>query len=266
MLRFSCIVAFGVFACIPALGVCATAENSVNHHPPDWLHVSVQQVPDGFAATTYQEMWTKRFVPHGMQQSSEAVKIEKSDDVQFLEALSKFELSMADYSWHFQNPQGLRWPTRAIRIYLSDSSTYKVNVVAYCESSDHACAQWVESLHSMKAPQPRSYTDKTHLLQWQEVVLHEPCTPGPIRMPDPQLPPDAPSNNSSGRVIMRLLTNPCGEVRGYQVERSSRLRHLDRAATDTVLLWRIDLSPEQKRKGIGAIVSVPLDFALPAKK
>lgn len=73
---------------------------------------------------------------------------------------------------------------------------------------------------------------------WRESVATEACSPGPVSTPAPAYPYAALRNGASGRVVLGLFINRCGDVRDAWVVESSGDRDIDRAAVRAALKWK----------------------------
>lgn len=105
------------------------------------------------------------------------------------------------------------------------------------------------------APPP---ADPAQYEAWREAVATEACTPGPVSMPAPTYPTTAMRHGASGRVVLGLFINRCGDVRQAWVVESSGHADIDRAAVRAALRWKT-----QPPDGAASIVArVPIDFDL----
>lgn len=94
---------------------------------------------------------------------------------------------------------------------------------------------------------------------WREAVATEACSPGPVHTPAPAYPYTALREDASGRVVLGLFMNRCGDVRDAWVVESSGSRDIDRAAVRAALKWKA--SPPADGAAT-ATASVAIDFDL----
>lgn len=95
---------------------------------------------------------------------------------------------------------------------------------------------------------------------WVESLATEACTPGPVSTPSPHYPARALSDGGSGRVVLELLSNRCGDVRDAWVLESSGHRDIDRAAVRAALKWKLAPPPEGSPTGRSR-VAIDFEFA-----
>jgi TonB family protein len=236
---------------------------------PEWQELVTVATPPGSVAARYQALLTAQL------QADAELYGKQAWLKQFL-ASAEFRFGPATFSdtdthspveWHFQSPGDARWPTRAIRRQFQAGTPYRVQVEVHCDDTAKACADFVEQARRMPAPRPPFPTSATADLQawdqstraWREIVLREACEPGARQMPAPRYPSSALRQGVTGKVILILLANPCGEVRDATIEVSSRSRDLDRAALDVARRWRVNM-PADVPPGTGAIMRVPITF------
>lgn len=106
------------------------------------------------------------------------------------------------------------------------------------------------------APPP---VEREKYAAWREAVATEACTPGPVHMPAPTYPYTAIRNGTSGRVVLGLFINRCGDVRDAWVMESSGNIDIDRAAVRAALKWKASPSSDGAAT---ATASVAIDFDL----
>lgn len=107
------------------------------------------------------------------------------------------------------------------------------------------------------APPP---ADRGQYAAWSESVATEACTPGPVHTPAPAYPYTAMRNDASGRVVLGLFINRCGDVRDAWVMESSGSRDIDRAAVRAALKWKAS-PPADGAATATARVAIDFDLA-----
>ncbi|WP_295363783.1 energy transducer TonB [Arenimonas sp.] len=107
------------------------------------------------------------------------------------------------------------------------------------------------------APAP---LEREQYAAWSESVATEACTPGPVHTPAPAYPYTAMRNEASGRVVLGLFINRCGDVRDAWVMESSGSRDIDRAAVRAALKWKAS-PPADGAATATARVAIDFDLA-----
>jgi hypothetical protein len=149
-------------------------------------------------------------------------------------------------------------PTRAWRdIDRSGETGYDVERIGYCRGGDDACGAWFASGRH-RAPRPRLASGDRAEAEWINRVMQEPCDRQAEYRPSlaPLQAAVARAYLAPTDVALRLLHNPCGEVRDVGILQGSRNRDVDRA----LMTWaRKAVLPEAVRDsgGRGAVSLLP---------
>ena len=106
------------------------------------------------------------------------------------------------------------------------------------------------------APPPE---DRNLYEAWATSVASEACTPGPASTPAPAYPAKALRLQASGRVVLALFTNRCGDVRDAWVAESSGNADIDRAAVRAARAWKLPPRPDGAAAGHSR-VAIDFDF------
>ncbi|HEY0505927.1 MAG TPA: TonB family protein, partial [Lysobacter sp.] len=150
-------------------------------------------------------------------------------------------------------------PDSAVQVIdRSDAKAYRILARVYC-TGDAACRALREETAQMAAPEPATDADSASYAAWQAVVMREACTPGPKEMQAPMYPASLARNGEGGHVELRLLVNPCGEVRAVRLGKTSGFPQLDQVTINKAWRWRL----YAERQAEGAVVRVPVDFVPP---
>lgn len=158
--------------------------------------------------------------------------------------------------WKFFDPDRSDWPTRALHVVdRSTEDDYAITVHVLCEDAAASCAELRSQAESWPAPEPGTQVSSISHRQWQRLVQAEACTEGPVHQPTPPYPPAALRAGAQGAVSVLVLLNPCGEIRGAWIEKSSGNRDIDRSAVRTLKTWRM-----HEHSVLGR---VPIAFSLP---
>lgn len=107
------------------------------------------------------------------------------------------------------------------------------------------------------APPP---AERGQYAAWSASVATEACTPGPVHTPAPAYPYTAMRNEASGRVVLGLFINRCGDVRDAWVMESSGSSDIDRAAVRAALKWKAS-PPADGATTATARVAIDFDLA-----
>lgn len=231
---------------------------------PAWLEVVAAPSSAPTIAEIYQSLLVTQFMPGDLVDDPAAVeRFRGSEDYRFQEHRSSTDVASGSLAgqWKFHNPGAQRWPTQALRIEFPEPDRYKVRATLYCIASRSDCTRLMATTRQMKAPQPSWNAGESLRRQWYELVVRERCSAGPHHAPAPRYPPAALRSEISGVVTLRILLNPCGEVRGTWITASSRNRDLDRAAVAAVQEWRLQPLPPPMTN-TGGMISVPVRFSL----
>lgn len=140
-----------------------------------------------------------------------------------------------------------------------EMQTYVAERWGYCSESRSACEAWFERGRH-RAAKPRNTMAAIAHLQWRERTLQETCTPGPKFRPplDAIERAIARSGLTTATVVLRLVLNPCGDVRDADIETGSGDSAIDRMFVAWALRSRMPLGP--RPAGRGAIGRLPISL------
>lgn len=235
----------------------------------EWQELVVAPVTPGSVGNRYQALLTAALQADAdlYGKRGELKEFLASDEFRYGQPGFRATDGGAPVEWHFQRPDNARWPNRAIRMQFLEGMPYRVQVEVHCDDTVDACAAFLDQTRRMRAPQPPFPASTTAdmpaweaaMRAWRNIVVREACEPGVRHVPPPRYPQSALRQGITGKVVLNLLANPCGEVRDAFVEVSSGSRELDRAALDVVREWRIAM-PADVPAGSGARLRVPITF------
>lgn len=227
-----------------------------------WLQVEVAGAKADTVAQVYRDQLMLWYRASDAMDEAELAGLPQADYFAFRPDLTRFNIEEGEQSgaWAFVPPQQGRWPVAAVQVIdRSDPGRYRILARVYCDASTPECRKLREETAAMAPPEPSVASDSEAYSAWEKLVMGERCTPGPKRMSAPRYAPSLARNGLGGSVALRLLVNPCGEVRSVRLAESSGQSALDQASIDTAWSWRI--YPERQKEG--AIVRVPVDFVPP---
>lgn len=222
---------------------------------PDWRQLVDAVVKPGDVAALYQALLRERYA------ELRSVSVESAplpaEELRYDPLLTQFHLQGPHAgTWVFFNPREQTWPTQALHLVdRSNEFEYRVTEHLFCEDDAAACATLREHAAQARAPEPDTSFNAMSYRQWEHLVMHETCTPGPVQKSPPPYPLAAVRAGIEGTTVVRILVNPCGEVRAGSVYKSSGNRELDRSAVKTVRRWRV------AEHSMAALVGI--DFRIP---
>lgn len=228
----------------------------------DWLQIETIAAGDT-VAQLYREQLLAWYRDSGALDRTELGTLPDAEYFAFRPDLTRFTIESGPSAgqWTFTPPHSGRWPDSAVQVLdRSDDTRYRVLARVYCDPATAACRKLRDDTVLMAAPEPPTDVASASYAAWQKLVLSEACTPGPRDKAAPRYPAALARNGEGGRVVLRLLVNPCGEVRAVRLDESSGHAQLDQSTIDTAWGWRI--YAERQPEG-GAIVKVPVDFVPP---
>ncbi|HZX77046.1 energy transducer TonB [Lysobacter sp.] len=227
-----------------------------------WLQVEMAGAKADTVAQVYRDQLMLWYRASEAMDEAELAALPQADYFAFRPDLTRFNIEEGEQSgaWTFLPPQQGRWPVAAVQVIdRSDAGRYRILARVYCDAPTPECRKLREDTAAMAPPEPSLASDSAAYSAWQQLAMHESCTPGPKHMPAPHYAAPLVRNGLGGTVALRLLVNPCGEVRSVRLAESSGHPALDQASIDTAWSWRI--YPERQEEG--AIVRVPVDFVPP---
>lgn len=258
-------------ACL-ALAWLPDAAAEAAHAPtttPEWQQVEVIATTPGSVAARYQALLRAEVQADALLYGKQAQATQwlDSDAFRFGKATFTSADSQTAVEWHFADPGQARWPSRALRHEFAAGPDYHVRTEVHCDEPAETCAGFVQEARRIPAPRPPAPASAvadlqpwvTALAAWQKVVMRESCVEGPRHVPSPRYPATALTEGVTGVVVLKLLVNPCAQVRDVTVEKSSGSRELDRAAVDVARQWRLTM-PADVPAGKGAKLRVPVTF------
>lgn len=244
------------------IGLAAGPAASAPRSGSDWLQVESVGSGSDTVARVYREQLLAWYRNSGAMNTQELETLPQADYFAFRPDLTSFSIDQGDFAgqWTFAPPQQGRWPDTAVQVLdRSDAAHYRILTRVYCDPGTAACRRLREETARMPPPEPPTDIASPSYATWQTLVMSEACTPAPKTNAAPKYPPSLAAAGEGGRVVVRLLVNPCGEVRAVRLEESSGFAKLDQSTIDTAWRWRL-YSERQKE---GAIVKVPVDFVPP---
>jgi TonB family protein len=210
---------------------------------PIWAHVT-RQVTDQDLTPIYRSVLLAANPSPSTEQAAELAH--RLEDPKHLPSPFDGDIEVAEgpltghwnfYSWRNQ------FPVAAIHSTASTTLPYSATVETFCQPGFEHCDMLDWRLGELAAPQPGPAGQFEELTKaWVDVVLTEACTHSRgwdlgIHYPKSEL-----EAGVGGSVELELLYNPCGDVRGAWVLKSSGHRELDRAAVASVQRNRIQKS------------------------
>lgn len=145
--------------------------------------------------------------------------------------------------WHFTRPAAANAePASAVRFRVADHSPYSVGATIFCAPS--TCADLLQRLARLPPLEPGLEADNAVRGEWLRAILGEQCRHATSSTPPPRYPREELRREIGGRVELRLVVNPCGEVRAASTRKSSGNLGLDRAARRQALAWRLPAGSE----------------------
>jgi TonB family protein len=228
--------------------------------PAEWLHVEPAGGDD--VALVYREQLLSWYRTSGAMKESELATLPDADYFAFRPDLTSFAIEQGEFAgqWTFMPPEQGRWPDTAVQVVdRSDATNYRIAARLHCDPATAACRKLRADTLRMPPPEPPSDVASASYYAWEQLVMQEACTPAPEAKAVPKYPVSLAQAGEGGRVVLRLLLNPCGEVRAVRLDESSGFAKLDQSSIDTAWQWR--LYPERQKEG--AKVKVPVDFIPP---
>jgi TonB family protein len=236
--------------------------------PTDWRRVVMHEVGEGEVGAQYRKVhalglgWPEtdegrrgyaKAVPHyspftssGPDTFRDRATDGRGEWTVIEPAPAKRELAYKD--GHIVSPPPLPWPTQLVLVVPeSTDADYRVALHAWCENAAD-CASLRGKVMQWAAPPPPMATPAVDR-QWEAIALAEPCAEAPPKQAPIRYPPRV-----SGKVVVQVVVNPCGEVRRARLVESSGNRQLDSALIDVMRRSRL----AQKR----VIGVVPLEYIL----
>lgn len=227
-----------------------------------WLQVETIAAGET-VAQLYREQLLAWYRDSGTLSGAELAALPDAEYFAFRPDLTRFAIENGGLAgqWTFSPPQNGHWPDSAVQVIdRSDADSYRILARVYCAPASSACRKLRDETAQMAPPEPSTDIASPGYAAWQALVMKESCTPAPIDKATPPYPAALARNGEGGRVVLRLLVNPCGEVRAVRLDESSGIPRLDQATIDTAWRWR--LYADRQAEG-GAIVKVPVDFVPP---
>jgi len=228
----------------------------------DWLQIETVGIADDDVAKLYRDQLLAWYRTSGTMDERELASLPEADYFAFRPDLTSFSIDRGESAglWTFAPPEQGRWPAAAVQVIdRSDASTYRIVARVHCDPVATACRKLRADTSAMAPPEPATPEETASYGAWRRLVEKETCMPAPKNMPAPRYPAALARNGDGGRVELRLLVNPCGEVRAVRLAESSGYPLLDQSAINVAWEWRI----RSEREESGAMVRVPVDFVPP---
>lgn len=236
--------------------ICAPRSGS------DWLQVETVIDTHDTVSHLYREQLLSWYRTSGTMDPKELEALPDAGYFAFRPDLTSFAIDRGDATgqWTFVAPQQGRWPDSAVQVIdRSEMDRYRIIARVHCPAANAACKALQAQTAAMSPPEPSTDTESPGYLAWRKLIEHEACTPAPKDMAPPRYPASLARHGEGGRVELRLLVNPCGEVRAVRLSESSGYPLLDQSAINVAWGWRI----QSERQPEGALVRVPVDFVPP---
>jgi len=230
--------------------------------PTDWLQVETVASDADQVARLYREQLLSWYRTSGAMDERELTALPDADYFAFRPDLTSFAIERGESAgqWTFAPPEQGRWPDAAVQVIdRSDASTYRIVARVHCDPSTASCRKLRTETAALAPPEPATREDSPSYDAWSRLIEKEACTAAPKDMPAPRYPATLARHGEGGRVELRLLVNPCGEVRAVRLSESSGYPQLDQSAINVAWGWRI----QSERQESGAVVRVPVDFVPP---
>jgi TonB family protein len=158
-------------------------------------------------------------------------------------------------TWTLHHPAAGAKPDAALRLRFAEAPPYTVTMQYYCNEGDVECGGIRKPTDAMKAPYP---TNPVLVEDWRRIVQSERCDASRAVKMDPPVYPSAELRSGvHGVVKIRIVFNPCGEVREAWVVESSGNRNLDRAVIKAANRWVI----RNEVPGVGGIAQTAVSFS-----
>ncbi|BDU18045.1 energy transducer TonB [Lysobacter auxotrophicus] len=228
--------------------------------PTNWLQV--EMAGDDGVAALYRDQLLSWYRTSGTMDERELAALPEADYFAFRPDLTSFSIDSGPSAgqWTFAPPDQGRWPGAAVQVIdRSDAANYRILARVHCDAATESCRKLRADTASMAPPEPVTSDESASYDAWRRLIEKEACAPAPKAMPAPRYPASLARHGEGGRVELRLLVNPCGEVRAVRLSGSSGFPQLDQSAIDTAWEWRV----QSERQESGAIVRVPVDFVPP---
>ncbi len=192
-------------------------------------------VEDDLIARVYTQTLRERFgdTREGRAKLREHLQAQRAAAAGIAFGTASIETGEHAGAWRFDSPGG-GLPTRAWRdVDRSGAHGYEAERIGYCRDEEAACADWF-AVGRDRSVRPAPDAGERAEREWVARVMQEPCVQRPARRPSEMPLRTAVSRFGLERaeVVLRLLHNPCGEVRRAEVVRSSGDRGIDRAAIE----------------------------------
>lgn len=246
----------------PAAKHAADKQHASAKAPTDWLQLETVASDADEIARLYREQLLAWYRTSGAMDERELAALPDADYFAFRPDLTSFSIDRGDSAgqWTFAPPEQGRWPDAAVQVIdRSDATTYRIAARVHCDPSTASCRKLRADTAAMPAPEPATREDSVSYQAWSRLIEKEACTPAPKDMAAPRYPATLARHGEGGRVELRLLVNPCGEVRAVRLSESSGYPQLDQSAINVAWGWRI----QSERQESGAVVRVPVDFVPP---
>lgn len=260
--RLPAVLALALAASLVSSQAMAAKPRSAARPGGEWLQVETLASGDT-VARLYREQLLAWYRDSGTLSSAELASLPDAEYFAFRPDLTRFAIESGELAgqWTFSPPQNGRWPDSAVQVVdRSDAGGYRIVARVHCQPGAAACRKLREEAVQMAPPEPSTDVASAGYAAWQSLVMSESCTPAPVDKAPPPYPTALARSGEGGRVVLRLLVNPCGEVRAVRLDESSGVPRLDQATIDTAWRWRLYA---QRQASGGAIVKVPVDFVPP---
>lgn len=246
------------------LGLALSQAIGAKPRPQNWLHVEMAGASPAFVSQLYREQLLHWYRDSGTMEETELKVLPDAEYFAFRPDLTRFAIDNGETAgqWTFLPPQNGHWPESAVQVIdRSDAINYRIVARVYCDPAQAACRRLRDDTAAMTPPEPPTDTATASYGAWRKLIEQEACTPASKDMPAPPYPDSMARNGEGGRVELRLLVNPCGEVRAVRLAESSGWPLLDQSAITTAWRWRI----RSEREAAGQMVKVPVDFVPPVE-
>ena len=259
-----------------ALLGCATLAQAAKRHVappaglPAWMELVVHRATPEEVANIYQSLYLAHCAAPVSGGDPEAQATARgSTEIRFHDNCAHVDVFDGPFAggWDFKAPDGADDPRPGIArriVFATGSRPYRATITVYCDQASDTCRRYTSDTMHMRPPDPGTFAGRASIQSrgWWEAVGNEPCVAGPLLRQPPDYPREALANGITGTVILRLLTNRCGEVRDVVIERSSNDRSLDRAAVAAAWRWRVQVPPAPDPRKHFHWMRAPVDFNL----
>ena len=264
---------FAVLACVAGVGTAAAATHSPAQPPTAEERGRYVERTQAHSAATVASVY-RDALAHALaddwRSDPDGLKALMADPGRFRYMTFRTHWDVAtgndaDGRWDFVAPAiGERWPGSAVHtIDRSTAEHFDVERVVHCAGAAEACDDARTLAHTLPIPRPSFGADAASVAQWRGYIETRTCTPGPVSTPAPPYPRAAGTRSDGGRVVLRLLVDPCGQVHDARVESPSGVTEFDRAAVRTARRWRVAMPAAGVATARGATLRVPIAFDVP---